>query len=201
MNEEQIRRAARVVKEGGLIVYPTDTVYGLGCDPFNRASVTRLFEAKGRGSKPIPILCGSLELAAKVVSLDSTALGLARDLWPGALTIVAPGIREFPYQVDQGTGEVGVRVPAREDSIKLIIECGGYLSGTSANVSGSSSCQTAQDAFRELGAKVDIVLDGGPSASEGSTVVRVRGSDVEVLRNGLVRIPSGYRVVNSPNGS
>jgi L-threonylcarbamoyladenylate synthase len=195
MDSHGIEQAARFVKKGGLIVYPTDTVYGLGCDPFDTKSVARLFEAKARGSKPIPILCENLLKASNIVRLNAVALSLARRNWPGALTIIAPRIREVPRQVDQGTGEVGVRVPAMAKCLKLIMLCGGYLAGTSANLSGRPSCQTAEDAIGILGKKVDLILDGGRTKGEASTVVRMRGNTVEVLREGPVRIPNGYRRV------
>jgi L-threonylcarbamoyladenylate synthase len=180
--------ASRLVRAGGLLVYPTDTVYGLGCDPFNEAAVARLFEAKGRESKPIPVLCDCLESAAGLGSITGAAYELARRHWPGGLTIVVEAKRKLPFRVDQGSGEVGVRVPALGSCVELIRRSGGFLTGTSANLSGRPSCRSAVDAFGQLGDRVDLVLDGGFLEGVESTVVRVRGDDVEVLRRGAVEV-------------
>ncbi len=184
-----ISEAAEVVRSGGLVVYPTDTVYGLGCDPFAEAVVARLFEAKGRSAKPIPVLCDGLRSARSLGRLSGTALSLARQFWPGALTIVVPTRRDLPFPVDQGCGEVGLRVPALDPCVRLIGLCGGSLTGTSANVSGRPPCRTAAEAFETLGGKVDMILDGGTREGSESTVVRVRGDSIEVLREGPVRLP------------
>ncbi len=180
--------AAKVVKRGGVIVFPTDTVYGLGCDPFDEPAVERLFRAKGRGDKPIPVLCSGIRDAAKAVRLGPVGLSLAREFWPGALTIVAPAKAWFPSLVDQGKGEVGVRVPALQACRALIRACGGYISGTSANVSGDASARTASDALRQLNGRVDLILDGGPLRGKESTVVRVDRSTASVIRQGTVRV-------------
>jgi len=180
--------AARVVGRGGLIVYPTDTVYGLGCDPLNEGAVRRLFEAKGRTSKPITVLCASEGKAAELVNLSPTALALAREHWPGALTIVAPLRRPVPEKLSQGTSLLGVRVPASDGCLKLISACGGWLAGTSANLSGRPSARTAEEAFKQLGAVVDLVLEGGTLKGKESTVVQVVGSAVTILRTGPVGV-------------
>ena len=132
MNRAGIAKAARAVRGGGLVVYPTDTVYGLGCDPFDEGSVKRLFEAKGRGSKAVPVLCGSVKRAAELVRLNPASLELARAHWPGALTIVGPLKAKVPPLLTQGTGTLGVRVPGLRSCIDLIDACGGWLTGTSA---------------------------------------------------------------------
>jgi len=188
-----IAEAAIVVKSGGLVVYPTDTVYGLGCDPFDEEAVTRLFEAKARGTKPVPILCDSMRSARKLVSMNPTAQVLAEEYWPGGLTIVMPAALKLPYLIDQGSGEVGVRVPALSDCVALIEQCGGFLIGTSANASGEPPCKTAEEALKELGGMVEIILDGGKLEGDESTVIRVRGESVEVLREGAVKVRGARR--------
>lgn len=175
------------------MVYPTDTVYGIGCDPFDPEAVAKLFEAKARGTKPVPVLCDSMRSARTLVSMNPTAQVLAEEFWPGGLTIVMPTVRKLPSLLDGGTGEVGVRVPALSSCVKLIEQCGGFLTGTSANASGSPSCRTAAEALQELEGKVDLILDGGTLEGEESTVVRVRGESVEVLREGAVKIRGGRR--------
>ncbi len=185
-----ISRAASIVKSGGLVVYPTDTVYGLGCDPFNTGSVGRLFRAKGRGSKAVPVLCSSEGKAAQLVELNARALELAKLHWPGPLTIVAPLRMKVPPQLTQGTGSLGVRVPALGACTDLISACGGWLTGTSANLSGNPSARSAKEAFDQLRDSVDLILDGGTLEGQESTVVKVSGDAVTILRTGPIGVES-----------
>ena len=186
--EGSIARAVALVKVGRLVVYPTDTVYGLGCDPSNEAAVERLVRAKQRQEKPISILCASQRAAMELVEMNEYASGLARRFWPGGLTIVAPLKRDLPFRVHQGTGTLGVRVPAMPLCLELIEGCGGWLTGTSANLSGRLSARTAADAAGQLGDSVDLILDGGRLEGLESTVVKVVGEGIQVLRAGPVRV-------------
>lgn len=183
-----IAMAASLIGAGGLVVFPTDTVYGLGTNPFDEGAVRNVFEVKGRSAKPIPVLCGSTEDAQKLVELSPKALELEVQHWPGALTIVAPLKVKVPGLLDQGTGTLGVRVPASAAAIDLIRSCGGYVTGTSANLSGRPSSRTPKDAAEQLGDSVQLILDGGPLAGVESTVVRVVGDDLTILRQGPVRV-------------
>ena len=188
MDRSSYRRAAKIVQEGGLVVYPTDTVYGLGCDPFNEAAVSRLFAAKGRSSKPVPVLCSSPEKASELVELGPRAMKLAAEFWPGALTIVAPLRKRLPIQLTQGSPKLGVRVPALDVCLELISSCGGFLTGTSANLSGRPSARTASEASDQLGRRVDLILDGGRLEGKESTVVEVVGDRVTILRTGPIGV-------------
>jgi len=187
-DEASIADASRIVREGGLIVYPTDTVYGLGCNPFDEAAVGRLFAVKRRESKPIPLMCESFETASRLVKFSPRATRLARNFWPGALTIVAPALAELPFRIHQGERTLGVRVPGLALCRDLVMSCGGVLTGTSANLSGRGSCRSADEAEKELGNVVDLILDGGALVGSESTVVRVTGARIEVLRQGAVRV-------------
>jgi len=188
MDRSSIRRAAGIVRRGGLIVFPTDTVYGLGCDPTNEDAVGRLFEAKGRGSKPVSVLCSSTERAEELVELRGRALELARAHWPGALTIVAPLRVPLPRLLTQGESNLGVRIPDLVACLELIESCGGWLTGTSANLSGRQPARTASEAAIQIGESVDLILDGGPLGGRESTVVQVVGDTVTILRTGPVGV-------------
>lgn len=183
-----LSEAARIVAGGGLIVFPTDTVYGLGCDPRSERALGRLVLAKKREEKPIPVLCDSLASALRIVSLSPEGLQLANEHWPGALTIVARMKGELPWMIHQGSGTVGVRVPGSELCVELVRFCGGMLTGTSANRSGTPSCRTAEDAVSQLGSAVDLYLDGGRLEGKESTVIRASEGRIEVLRQGAVRV-------------
>jgi L-threonylcarbamoyladenylate synthase len=188
LNSDSISLAARAVRRGLLVVYPTDTVYGLGCDPLNHAAVRRLFEAKGRESKPVPVLCASAEKAEELVRFSGRATELSREYWPGALTIVAPLRRQVAPQLTQGGEFLGVRVPAHPGCLELIAACGGWLTGTSANRSGEPSARSAGEALDDLGDSVDVVLDGGRLGGKESTVVKVVGDEVTILRTGPIGV-------------
>ena len=176
------------MKRGGVIVFPTDTVYGLGCDPQNESAVQKLFEIKKRVGKPIPVLCDGIESAESLVLFNSSSRKLAEKYWPGALTIVLPLKKTLPYALHQGIGELGVRVPRSARCVRLIGQCGGFLTGTSANISGNQPAKTAQRATEGLGKNINLVLDGGTLAGTPSTVVRVSGDVIEVLREGAVAV-------------
>ena len=192
-DNDSLPLARSIVLGGGLIVYPTDTVYGLGCDPTCESAVQRLVAAKKRNERPIPILCSSTGQAMKLVELNETALQLARRFWPGALTIVAPLRQSLPFPIHQGTRTLGVRVPNLPLCIALIEACGGWLTGTSANLSGSPSARTVTEASNQLGDSVDLILDGGNLGGQESTVVNVIGNGIQVLRVGSVRVTDETR--------
>ncbi|MDG6912693.1 MAG: L-threonylcarbamoyladenylate synthase, partial [Nitrososphaerota archaeon] len=149
--------------------------------------VRRLFSAKGRGAKAVPVLCSSREKAADLVDLGPRGGELARRYWPGALTIVAPLKMRVPDMLSQGP-HLGVRVPDHALCLELVASCGGWLAGTSANVSGAPSARSAGDALRQLGGTVDLILDGGPSPGAGSTVVSVVGGTLTILRTGQIGV-------------
>lgn len=194
MDEGSIRQAAQVVGRGGLIAYPTDTVYGLGCDPFNSAAVKKLVEAKRRVKGGLPVLVDCSATAKELGEFNPIAVQLANNFWPGGLTLVVPSASKFPPEVSSG-GMVGFRMPDRSDTLQLIRDCGSALVGTSANISGMPSATTANEVLTSLGAAIDVVLDGGASKfSKGSTVVRVSDRGCLVLREGAVRIESIRRV-------
>ncbi len=186
-----VARATSTIRRGGLVAFPTDTVYGLMCDPWNEAAVVRVFQAKGRGTKAIPVLCADISAADKLVFLEGRARNLAEKHWPGPLTIVAPLRAELPVQLHQGTRTLAVRVPAHGQCRQLAEGVGGAVTGTSANLSGQPSCRTGSQVAASLGDRVDLVVDGGRLEGIESTVVRVGEGGVEVLREGSVRITEG----------
>ena len=186
-----ISQAAEIVRGGGVVVYPTDTVYGLGCDPFNIASVERIYRIKGRERKPLPVLASSMEHVERIVTLNKTARRLAEEYWPGPLTLVVPR-REgsnLPEEVSAGSRYVGVRIPDNPVAVSLIEASGGLLIGTSANKSGELSPRTAEEAALQVGGEVDVIIDSGPTKyGISSTVVRVEGSRITLIREGVISL-------------
>ena len=190
---KSLAEAARLIKGGGVVAIPTDTVYGLACDPRSDKAVGSLFEVKDRQAKPVPVLCADAKVAQRLVELNGTARRLAELHWPGALTIVAPlkDGSKLSRLLHQGSGYLGVRVPDSDVCVELAKLVGGAVTGTSANLSGSPSCRTAAQVVAALDGRVQLVIDGGALRGKESTVVRVAGETIEVLREGSVRIQEG----------
>ncbi len=184
---DDIEEAAKLILEGGLIAYPTDTVYALGCNPFDAETVDRLVKAKDRIKGSLPILVSSLKDAERLGEISGLAATLANRFWPGPLTLVVRPRRNFPARITGDTLLVGLRIPNHGKARRLIKECGGALIGTSANISGRPSLRTAEEVLRELEGRVDLVVDGGPtSLGRESTVVRVLEDEITVLRDGAI---------------
>ncbi|MFO8010624.1 MAG: L-threonylcarbamoyladenylate synthase [Dehalococcoidia bacterium] len=190
--ECNLETAVSVVNEGGVIVYPTDTVYGLGADAENRTAVERIYRIKKRPiDQPLSILLAdALELFRVSSAIPDVAWILAEHFWPGGLTMVVEKSTFIPGWVTSGGNTVAVRVPDHPLTIRLIRETGMPLIGTSANFSGLPSATTAEEARRQLGGDIDFILDGGrcPGGIE-STVVDVTGQNPVILREGS--IPTG----------
>ncbi len=183
MNSDSIKEAAKLVLAGRIIAYPTDTVYGLGCNPFDGAAVDRLVKAKERIKGSLPILVSSPKEAERLGEMSKFATELASKFWPGPLTLVVRSRSSLPAMVTRGSLLVGLRMPKHDAASRLIHESGGAIIGTSANISGHPSLSTAEEVFRELKDRIDLVLDGGPAPlGRESTVVRVLGDEVTMLR-------------------
>ncbi|UCC33206.1 MAG: threonylcarbamoyl-AMP synthase [Candidatus Bathyarchaeota archaeon] len=182
---ENIRVASRIVKNGGLVVYPTDTVYGLGCNPLDANAVNRVFAAKGGRKKPLPILLCSVTDIEKIARLSDVVRRLAAEFWPGPLTIIVPKTPALPGLVTCNLDSVGVRIPENDVAAQLIRGSEGLLVGTSANKTGCRPASTASEALEQLGEEVDAILDGGPAPlGQPSTVVDLTKEKPRVLRRG-----------------
>jgi L-threonylcarbamoyladenylate synthase len=185
-DQQAILKASKIVAEGGIVVYPTDTVYGVGCDPFNENSVRRLIEAKQRRKNPLPVLGSSMRNVERIAWFNEKASILASKFWPGPLTLILERKPALPDLVTFGLPTVGVRVPNCDVALRLIELSGGLLVGTSANLSGNKSCPSAWEAADQIGDKVDLILDGGETVlKKESTVARV-DNEMHVLRYGAI---------------
>ena len=186
-DERAIVEAARTVTQGGLVIYPTDTVYGVGCDPFNEDSIKKVIEAKKRKSIPLPVLGSSIGDLHRIAWFNDKADILAFKFWPGPLTLILKKKVRLPDAVTCGLSTVGVRVPKCDVAIRLIQLCGGLLIGTSANISGTGPCNTALEAANQIGEKVDVILDGGETAlKKESTVVKFNDDGIQIVRRGAI---------------
>lgn len=186
-NDESIKGAAFMLKEGGVVIYPTETVYGIGCIPSDPDAAQRICKIKQRADKSLPLICSDIEVARKIVEMTPNAERLAAKFWPGPLTIVLTSRVKYSTWVTHGASTLGVRVTEHTVAQKLAKAAGGVIVSTSANVSGEEPAKSAQGAKEIFGDKVDLILDGGPSPrSESSTVVDLTGEDVWLLRKGPI---------------
>ena len=195
--DEAIKEAAAVIRAGGVVIYPTETVYGLGCAPQIPEATKRLCLIKGRADKPLPLACSDIEAARRIVEFNPTAERLAERFWPGPLMLVLPVKVEYSIWVTHGAKTLGLRVPGHEVSRKLARLSGGVIVSTSANKSGEEPPISADVAARKIGEEVDLVLDGGNSPGKRpSTVLDVSGENVRVLREGPVSVEKIKRVLD-----
>jgi L-threonylcarbamoyladenylate synthase len=184
---EAISRAAEVLRRGGLVAFPTDTVYGVGAPVFAAEAVSRLYTLKGRPlEKAIAVLVsGPSDVAGLAASLPPEAERLAAAFWPGALTLVVPKRDQVPEEVSPH-GTVGVRMPDHPVSLALL-KATGPLATTSANWSGEPSSVTAEQVLAALDGRIDLVLDGGRTpGSLSSTVLDCTASPPRILRQGPI---------------
>jgi len=190
-SEEAIATAARILAEGGLVAFPTDTVYGVGAHAFQPDAVERIYVAKIRPrDKAIPILLARADdLPLVAEGITETAWLLAERFWPGGLTLVLPRKDNVPDVVSAGGPTVAVRVPDHPVFLALIAALGSPLAGTSANLSGHPSPVTAQEVEAELGGRIELILDGGrcPGGTP-STVLDLTADPPTILRAGAIGV-------------
>jgi L-threonylcarbamoyladenylate synthase len=200
---EDIERAVAVLRAGGLVAFPTETVYGLGADAANPAAVRRVFEVKGRpATHPLIVHLGSAAALDRwAVDVPPAARLLAEACWPGPLTVLLRRSPSVPDVVTGGRDTVGLRVPAHPLALALLERFGGGIAAPSANRFGRVSPTTAADVQADLGSDVDLVLDGGPcQVGVESTIVDLTGGEPEVLRPGGVSFERLEEVLGRPVG-
>jgi L-threonylcarbamoyladenylate synthase len=179
--------AAAVLRAGGVVAYPTDTLYGLAVDPRSDAAVARLFAIKGRGaSSPIALIAGDPRTAEHAGAFGALERRLAAAFWPGPLTVVVPATGNMAAALAPG-GTIGVRVPAHAVARQLSLAFGECITATSANRTGWPACVTADEVAAAVGEHVDVLIDAGPTAGGApSTVVEVVLGRVTLHRAGAV---------------
>lgn len=185
----EIKRALEVLKSGGLVAFPTDTVYGVGTLAFDNAAIESIYTAKDRPiEKAIPILIGEMSDLDKVaVDIPNMARIFASRFWPGPLTCVVPKKQTLPLAVS-ATSTVAVRIPDHPDARALLIAAG-PMAVTSANISGQPSPVTAMEVFNQLNGRIPLILDGGTTPGGiPSTLVDCTGEQPIILREGPISL-------------
>ena len=180
--------AVQAVAEGAIVAFPTDTVYGIGCDPYCTDAINAIYQIKGRAQqKALPLLLsGQEQLSVVAGELPDTASRLGKHFWPGALTLVVPRAALLP--VELGGGEtIAVRVPAHDDLRGFIQACGGAIASTSANLSGQPDALDAGQVANYFGESIDVIVDGGRvHGGVPSTVVDCTVEPPAILRQGAI---------------
>ena len=189
INFNTLIQPANVIKSGGIVVFPTETVYGIGANGLNENAVKRLYEVKQRPfNKPISLLVNSIDMINEIAK-DITELeyDLMRKFFPGPLTIILKKKDIVPNIVTANSNTVGVRMPANETALKLIEYAGVPIATPSANISGKPSVTNLKEVMEEFDEKVDYYIDGGPSKiGIASTIVQVIDEVPHILRQGSI---------------
>ena len=182
-------QAAEIIADGGVIAFRTDTYYGLGVDPFNQDAVRKIRALKGReDDKPILLLIADLGEVDRFISYHSELYNkVASRVWPGPITLIGVARPELPVELTAGTGTLGVRLPNDDDLRLLLHLCGGALTATSANVSGSEPARNVKDVDNYFPNGIDLIIDAGEvTATLPSTVLDLSGAAARLVREGAI---------------
>jgi L-threonylcarbamoyladenylate synthase len=179
-NNEGIEKANKIIKNGGVVVFPTDTVYGIGCDPYNKEAIQKIYKIKSREkSKSFPILVFSKDVASRIVEFDKDSENIAKKIWPGPLTLILKLTDESLRESLDIGNKIAIRVPNHPCTLKLLKKCN-IIVGTSANVSGSNSFIDPQECYQNI-EDYDLFLDGGK-------IINGRESTIAEFTNGKLKI-------------
>jgi L-threonylcarbamoyladenylate synthase len=196
---EAIRRALEVLQEGGLVAFPTDTVYGVGALAFDGRAVEAIYIAKDRPiEKAIPVLIADAADMEKVgMNIPAVAYQLAARFWPGPLTCLIPKQPTLPEAVS-ATATIGVRVPDH-DVARFLLRAAGPMAVTSANISGQASPSTAEEVSAQLSGRIALIIDGGKTpGGVPSTLVDCTQDELKIIREGPITIEEITRKLSSP---
>ena len=185
-NNAGIQKAVQIINKGGIVIFPTDTVYGIGCDPYNQKGVLSLYKIKKREkTKPFPVIGYSKKELEKIAEFNDKAEKIAELFWPGPITLILK-VKDENIRKSLGLGKkIAVRVPNNQCVLSLLKECK-LLVATSANISGTTSLTDPNDCKRDLNG-YDLLLDGGILSDDGeSTIVEIDRNKLRIVRSGSV---------------
>jgi L-threonylcarbamoyladenylate synthase len=200
--EEDLIKCKAIIRNGGIIVYPTDTIYGLGCDPYNKKSVEKIFRIKKRlMNKALPILTFDIKHVEKIMYLDDRGRKLADSFWPGPLTII--GIlkdNDIPELITAGRQTIGMRIPNNTETLHLLKYCT-FVVGTSANISNENPCLYAEEVMNSPLVGYDAIVIGDdkkpkePFSFKGSTIVDISTPNLKIVREGVIKSETIYEIL------
>jgi len=187
---DSIKKAASIIKNGGTVVFPTETVYGLGADAFNANACKKIFEAKNRpADNPLIVTVSNLDMVKKVAYIDDDLLNKMKKVWPGPLTLLLKKKNVIPDIVTSGMDTVCVRFPDNKIALKLIEEAGVPVAAPSANLATRPSIIDSKDAIKDLNNRVDVIIDAGRvKYGVESTILNVTKNPYELLRPGAFSV-------------
>jgi L-threonylcarbamoyladenylate synthase len=194
-----IAEAASIIRNGGVVVFPTRSLYGLGADAFNSESVSRVFNIKKRPErKPILVLIEDKDKLDRFVEhVPHSASVIMKRFWPGRVSIVFKAKKGFPVDLTSGTGKIGIRLPGHHIASELVKAAGCPITGTSANLSGRAGCFQINDLESKIADRVDLILDAGPlKGGAGSTVIDITGEVPLILRQGELSQKDIFNVID-----
>jgi L-threonylcarbamoyladenylate synthase len=183
-NKEGIEKASQIVSQGGIVIFPTDTVYGIGCNPYNKKSVEKIYKIKSRDiMKSLPVLTYSIETAEKIVEIDQFTKKIVKKFWPGPLTVILKVKDKKIKESLNLENKIAIRIPDHKCTLELLKKCN-FLVGTSANISGNLPYTDPEECLKNL-ENYDIFVDGGIITSKGeSTIIEIENEKIKIIREG-----------------
>jgi len=186
-DDNGIKKSVEIIENGGIIVFPTDTVYGIGCNPYNENAVKKIYEIKSREKiKSLPVLAYSIDIVKQIVIIDEFTEKIIKKYWPGPLTLILKLKDQKLKKSLNLEDKIAVRIPNSECTLKLLNKCS-LLVGTSANVSGESSFTNPQEGVKNV-KNYDVFVDGGTITSKGeSTIIEIENEEIRIIREGALK--------------
>ena len=186
-NDEGVEKTFQVIENGGIVIFPTDTVYGMGCNPYNVNAVEKIYEIKSREKiKPLPVLAYSLDTVKQIARIDTFTEKIIKKYWPGPLTLILELTDKKLKKSLKLDNKIAVRIPDSKCTLKLLKKCG-LLVGTSSNISGNPSSTDPKECLKNI-INYDIFLNGGTITSKGeSTIIEIENEEIKIIREGVLK--------------
>ena len=187
-NKEGIEKTYEIIKNGGIVIFPTDTVYGIGCNPYNENAVNKIYKIKSREKiKSLPVLAYSLEIVKKIAHIDPFTEKIIEKYWPGSLTLILELTDQKLKKSLNLDNKIAIRIPDSKCTLKLLEKCS-LLVGTSANISGNSSYTNPDECLKNI-KNYDVFLNGGTITSKGeSTIIEIENEEIKMIREGVLKM-------------
>ena len=186
-DDNGIKKSVEIIENGGIIVFPTDTVYGIGCNPYDANAVKKIYQIKSREKiKSLPVLASSIEIVKQISTIDEFTEKIIKKYWPGPLTLILKLKDQKLKKSLNLEDKIAVRIPNSVCTLKLLNKCN-LIVGTSANVSGDSSFTNPQECIKNV-KNYDVFVDGGTITSKGeSTIIEIENEKIHVIREGALK--------------